>query len=353
MKKAVPLLLIILVISAFAATAHAWAPEFFYKSFGDMPEDVRAALPQDMVFASGFKSGLVYAVMQASDLSRVVYTFEEDESGSHRLLLATQPILPVNGAPVTVGGGADVLYLMTSELPGGVWCASFQYKALSGRQWQLSGVQGSDNYAVTEWGISESGGANRRMYGTALFNQCLYDGFHETYGAFDLNKIPASFDEACCQIDTDSIVMVKSYAQDDRLNIRAKPSKDAVSLGKLYSGAPLSISSGDKRNTDKWTHVWFGYADGYAMTEYLAFGRDMPDVPIYFPNKTLTEEAETSGAPLYAWPDTGSEIMRTFKHDSEYWIIGDYGDDWYIVSSSFYSGQTGYMEKKWFWDGNG
>ncbi len=62
-------------MSVFTLTAHAWAPEFFYESYVDMPEDVRAALPQDMVFASGFKSGLVYAVMQASDLSRVVYAF--------------------------------------------------------------------------------------------------------------------------------------------------------------------------------------------------------------------------------------------------------------------------------------
>jgi hypothetical protein len=92
------------------------------------------------------------------------------------------------------------------------------------------------------------------------------------------------------------------------------------------------------------------------MTEFLAFGQDMLQVPIYFPSrgsKVLTEEATMSGAPLYAWPDTGSTVMRTFTSDTEYWIIGDYGDDWYIVSSSFYCGQTGYMEKKWFYDGSG
>lgn len=189
-----------------------------------------------------------------------------------------------------------------------------------------------------------------------MFDHYLYDEFYETYGAFDLKEVPASFEEACRQINTDSTVMVKSSAKNDRLNIRAKPSKDAVSLGKLYSGAPLPIAPGDPRSTDKWTHVWFGYADGYAMNEFLAFGQDMLQVPIYFPSrlgKRLTEEATKSGAPLYAWPDTGSTVMRTFTNDTEYWIIGDCGDDWYIVTSSLYSGLTGYMEKKWFWDGNG
>lgn len=53
----------------------------------------------------------------------------------------------------------------------------------------------------------------------------------------------------------------------DRLNLRARPSTDAPSLGKFYTGAVVSVEGG---SSDEWQKVSVGGLTGYMMCYYLA-----------------------------------------------------------------------------------
>lgn len=53
-----------------------------------------------------------------------------------------------------------------------------------------------------------------------------------------------------------------------RLNLRTKPSQEAPSLGKYYSGTSVEVLSGDENG---WTKVRFHTLEGYMMTKYLVF----------------------------------------------------------------------------------
>ena len=57
----------------------------------------------------------------------------------------------------------------------------------------------------------------------------------------------------------------------DRLNLRTKPSQEAPSLGKYYSGTSVEVLSGDENG---WTKVRLHTLEGYMMTKYLVFGQD-------------------------------------------------------------------------------
>ncbi len=68
----------------------------------------------------------------------------------------------------------------------------------------------------------------------------------------------------------------------DRLNLRAKPSTDAISYGKYYNGTQVQILSGPKNG---WFRVRVGTGngvceiDGYMMARYLATGERAEQVP--------------------------------------------------------------------------
>lgn len=63
----------------------------------------------------------------------------------------------------------------------------------------------------------------------------------------------------------------------DRLNLRAKPSTSAVSLGKFYNGTPVIVQSID----GDWAKVTIcGALSGYMHTDYLAFEPTPSAIPI-------------------------------------------------------------------------
>ena len=68
---------------------------------------------------------------------------------------------------------------------------------------------------------------------------------------------------------------VRNQAEGDRLNLRARPSRSAVSLGKYYTGTRVQILEEDPSNG--WCRVRIGLgngiaeAEGYMQTQFLAF----------------------------------------------------------------------------------
>lgn len=162
---------------------------------------------------------------------------------------------------------------------------------------------------------------------------------------FDWSRIPDNKENLLALVNTDGYAMVKSDKPTDRLNLRAEPSRDAVSFGKYYSGTPVRIldTQGD------WCKVTVGGVAGYMQRQYLAFGLEMMDVPCYFPQKFLLDSESIPGVPMYEQPVVTSGLADTL-YGSAY-IIAVAGDGWYHVLRD--DGTAGYVEVSYFWDGNG
>lgn len=76
----------------------------------------------------------------------------------------------------------------------------------------------------------------------------------------------------------------------ERLNLRAKPSAQAISYGKYYNGTQVQILSGPNRG---WYHVRVGLGngisevEGYMMAKYLAVGEKAAQVKDVRPVVTI------------------------------------------------------------------
>lgn len=124
------------------------------------------------------------------------------------------------------------------------------------------------------------------------------------------------------QITADTAV-INNPNSIDRLNLRAKPSQDAATLGKYYSGTVVEVLSVEQSG---WTKVRIQDLEGYMMTNYLAFGDDQwkighatPTVQVSNPNGTglnLRQGQSTSAASLGLYPN-GSPV--TVYGVSETW----------------------------------
>ena len=152
-------------------------------------------------------------------------------------------------------------------------------------------------------------------------------------------------------VDTKGYALVKSDVATNRLNLRTAPSKDAASIGKYYSGTPVRILSEE----DEWCKVSVFGVEGYFMRKYLAFDQAMLSVPRYFLSKYIKDDQRGSGIPVYQKPDTQSGVNGTLPGDGgagySTEILGVAGDDWYHVVCG--NGLCGYVEAKYYWDGNG
>ena len=118
-----------------------------------------------------------------------------------------------------------------------------------------------------------------------------------------------------------------------RLNLRTSPSTTAASLGKYYTGTPVTLT-GDSRNS--FLRVVIGNVTGWMDARYLtadpgAFRSETPQVYVDNPG---------GGANLRAGTSTSAPRLGWFPDRSAVTIIGVREDEWYHV---IVGGQTGYM----------
>ena len=95
----------------------------------------------------------------------------------------------------------------------------------------------------------------------------------------------------------------------DRLNLRTKPSQEAPSLGKYYSGTSVEVLSGDENG---WTKVRLHTLEGYMMTKYLVFGQEQFKVGYAMPSVKINN---TKGVGLNLRQDqsTNSPSLGLYK----------------------------------------
>lgn len=164
--------------------------------------------------------------------------------------------------------------------------------------------------------------------------------------------LAASYEEMTAQLDPNAYALVNNPNPEDRLHLRAKPDKGAHSYGKFYNRTPVRVLE----RGDTWTKVQIGRGGaamtGYMMTKFLAFDEnEKAQLACAFPQLHLKEEYRGSGLCMYAEPLGSAVTDRMFRQESNDFIIGVSGDDWYIVLRA--DGAVGYVPQGAFWAGNG
>ncbi|NLO85680.1 MAG: SH3 domain-containing protein [Clostridiales bacterium] len=210
-------------------------------------------------------------------------------------------------------------------------------------KWRLSEIQGLEkdislgsNYAAEIYGVYWWRN-DRYWYGEHPWQDILL---------MDFDALPTSAD-ITAQLDQSNYALVSNPTPDTRLNIRTDPTSEAMSLGKLYSRTPVYV----KEIMGDWVHVSVGSAegmDGYVMKKFLAFGDDKEAVKCAFPGKILKTQIKEHA--IFAEPNGDADIVG-WTSAYEHFIIGVYGDDWYIVLTR--DGVVGYMPRDWYCEGNG
>ena len=117
----------------------------------------------------------------------------------------------------------------------------------------------------------------------------------------------------------------------DRLNIREKPDRDAASLGRFYSGTPVTVlDEVTDGHGDVWAKVQVCYAEwneavvqGYALREYL-----MPKNRNYGAPELFVTADPVDGRVMLLDAPGGSQIAAA---NGPVFVLGDVGDDWRFV----------------------
>lgn len=144
--------------------------------------------------------------------------------------------------------------------------------------------------------------------------------------ALALTFLPALFGAASAQAQTATVC---NDDPTDRLNLRTQPKKDAVSLGKYYSGVTVELL-GEKKNG--YVKVRISPVEGW-MDEQFLTNQVTSDAP---PTTTVT----TDGANLRAQPTMSSKSLGTFAVGTWVCVLGVRDDGWLHVSVS---DKTGFM----------
>ena len=180
------------------------------------------------------------------------------------------------------------------------------------------------------------------------YGNCFGDHPWFDITVMDWNSLPHSLEEALSIMDTASWAVVSNPNPADRLHLRAKPDRGAKSLGKYYNGTPVRILE-QKGN---WTRVDIFGITGWMMKEYLAFGKAGHAVDAVFPSRVAVNP--TSHHYVYAGPgrDQPALCASCENVDLSLLVLAVVEDDWYHVW--FPDGdRTGYVEQKYWYEGNG
>lgn len=188
------------------------------------------------------------------------------------------------------------------------------------------------------------------IYGASPWDRMPREGMPITPDSAPV--LAGSYEEMTAQMDESAYALVNNPNPEDRLHLRAGPDKGARSFGKFYNRTPVRVLE----RGETWTRVQLGRGGaamtGYMMTKYLAFDEaEKAQIACAFPQMDLREEYRGSGLCMYAEPLGSAVTVRMFTQESNDFIIGVSGDEWYVVLRA--DGAVGYVPQGAFWGGNG
>ncbi len=125
--------------------------------------------------------------------------------------------------------------------------------------------------------------------------------------------------------------------ENDRLNLRASPSKSAKSLGKYYNGSVASVLGFSEDG--EWVRVDVYGRQGYMQRRYLTLEGDGPNsTRIGIPQIQVTAESTM----FYDVPDTKTEARIMVVRGETVEVMGVIDDTWLHVR---YGNLFGYMPR--------
>ena len=321
----------------------AWAPEGWFDTLEALPTAIRSELPADESFLKSFYNGdTAYVCTETSGGAQRIHIFRET-NGDWALLLSSISFPKVNGnAPYFGSTSSSRLYLFSGD-------DCFVFSESAKAEWRLSYVQ-SDATDTSDFYWLPNGIRWEDEYGT----HAIYGNLPSFLLAdMDPALLPYTLAQARRLLQVEDWAVVSNPNPQDRLHLRAKPSQDAPSLGKYYSGTPVHIlqTQGD------WAQVDIYGVQGYMMLRYLVLGEAMETVPSAFPYRVVTQKAAVEGVKIYAQPELSSPVTAIVGKGfsdapiRQFHIIGVVGDEWYHVALD--DDQSGYVRAEDFWEGNG
>ncbi len=163
----------------------------------------------------------------------------------------------------------------------------------------------------------------------------------------DWNTLPRTRYQASLQLDAGAYAQVVNPGPADRLHLRERPDRKSPSLGKYYSGTPVTVlgEQGD------WAEVTVGGRHGWMMKDFLDLGRLRDDA---LRLNTLPMPQLSSGKPfrLFDEPQDGAYTWHMVAGEDTMKVIGILGDEWYHVWFPA-SGEYGFVRQGDLMPGNG
>ncbi len=151
---------------------------------------------------------------------------------------------------------------------------------------------------------------------------------------FDRDTAPRGWVEAkyvTFFTDMEPCWVVTTDKPGNRLNLRAKPAYDSVSLGKFYAGAVVRQV---EPPAGGYVKVRTPHLVGYFDMRYLSQGLYTQTAEL--PYLTVTR---ADGAALHKLPQANSEIIKTVPYGAQVMVTAVRDDDWVLVT---YENETGF-----------
>ena len=164
----------------------------------------------------------------------------------------------------------------------------------------------------------------------------------------DWNALPRTRDQASRQMDASSYAQVVNPNPADRLHLRERPDRKSPSLGKYYSGTPVTVLGGQ----GDWAEVTVGGRHGWMMKEFLDPGRQEDALWLNTLPMPALSGRDGEALKVYDAPRDGARTIRVDAGRNAMKVIGIIGGKWYHVWFPA-TGEYGFVRQEDLTAGNG
>ena len=165
----------------------------------------------------------------------------------------------------------------------------------------------------------------------------------------DWNMLPRTRDQASLQMDASNYARVVNPNPGERLHLRERPDRKSPSLGKYYSGTPVTVLS----EQGDWAEVIVGGRHGWMMKDFLDLGRQV-DNALWLNTLPMPHLSSKDNEMLkvYDEPQSGAYTYHMNADQNTMKVIGIIGNDWYHVWFPA-TGEYGFVRQSDLTTGNG
>lgn len=331
------------------AAAFGWTPEAEYGALSELPASVQSALPDGLTVTYAVKAvEYLHVWAQNAQGDAAVCVFAQAGDG-YALLVQSAPIGAWHGMEPRLGySGRGFVTLQYSEdyefvfYPGrdGRWALRYAHEYAGPDCFITFGAQSAGE------SLPEQETA-RRVFGN--WTQAWY------LDTLDVSTLPQTFDEALTMLDTQGWAMVCNAEPGGRAPLRTAADTGADAAGEYYTGTPVTVL----KTAGGWARVSIAGTEGWLAAGCLVYGDAQRGVTAEYPQLALTEEACAAHDIIFASPSTAGAAIGRVDFDGAdnpaaavgLFIIGTAGEGWFHVMNLW--GDCGYIESRWFFEGNG